>query len=61
VIGGNQLRLQRVAFVLKFPVLRLWSIAYASELDPVDCAERPRPDFLYRHQQLRQRKLKRDL
>jgi len=32
-------------FVLKFPVLCLWSIAYASELDPVDCAERPRPDF----------------
>ena len=51
MIGGNQLRFQRVAFVLKFPVLRLWSIAYASELDPVDCAERPRPDFLYRHQQ----------
>ena len=22
-------------------VLRLWSIAYASELDPVDCAGRP--------------------
>jgi hypothetical protein len=49
VIGGNQLRLQRVAFVLKFPVLRLWSIAHASELDPVDCAERPRPDLLSRH------------
>jgi hypothetical protein len=27
VIGGNQLRFQRVAFVLKFPVWRLWSIA----------------------------------
>jgi hypothetical protein len=50
VIGGNQLRFQRAALVLKFPVLRLWSIAYASELDPVDCAERPRPNFLYRRQ-----------
>jgi hypothetical protein len=27
VIGGNQLRFQRVAFVLRFPVWRLWSIA----------------------------------
>jgi hypothetical protein len=45
MVGGNQLRFRRVAFVPKLSVLRLWSIAYASELDPVDCAERPRPDF----------------
>jgi hypothetical protein len=49
-MGGNQLRFQRIAFMLKFPVLLLWSIAYAPELDPLDCAERPRPDFLYRRQ-----------
>jgi len=40
VIGGNQLRFQRLAFELKFPVLHLWNIAYAPELDPVDCANR---------------------
>jgi len=38
VIGGNQLRFQRVAFMLKFPVLRLWSIAY----DPLNRTDRKR-------------------
>jgi hypothetical protein len=42
VTCGNQLRFQRVAFVLKFPALRPWSIAYSSELDPVDRADRKR-------------------
>ena len=39
-VGGNRLRFRRLDFVLKFTVLLLRSIAYASELDPVDCAER---------------------
>jgi hypothetical protein len=53
-IGGSPLRCRRHRFVLKFRILRLWSIAHASELDPVDCAERSRSDGLSRHQQLRE-------
>ncbi len=53
-VGGNRLRFRRLGFVLKFSrqPLRLeffmgWSFC------SVDCAERPRSEFLSRHQQLR--------
>jgi hypothetical protein len=50
VIGGNNCGFNGSLSGL----VRLWSIANASELDPVDCAERSRSDFLYRRQQLRE-------